>query len=448
MSRICLPFWLFTCVCVVWAHASLASPKPDIIFILADDLGSFDVGWRGGEIKTPNLDKLALAGARLEQFYAQPVCSPTRAALMTGRYPMRYGLQVGVIRPNAQYGLPLEERMLPQGLREAGYTTAMVGKWHLGSFDTNYWPNARGFDFWYGHLFGALDYFKHIRDGKHDWYRNGQTNHDEGYSTHLLAREAVRILRDQHKDKPLFLYVAFNAVHAPHQVPPEYRKAYEHLPEPRRTYAGMLAAMDEAIGKIVAAVDETSRRKNTLFIFSSDNGGPRPGIVTTNGPSRAGKGTVYEGGVRVAAFATWEGRIPARQIQTPMHMVDWYPTLLKLCGALSKQKFPLDGRDIWPSLTRGKPSPHDEIVLNIAPNNGAIRVGDWKLVVNDGDNRERRRRRNNPGTNELADVELFNLTKDPGEKTNLAANDPRRVKKLRARYDELAAQAVPPKNRE
>lgn len=427
------------------AHA--ASPKPDIIFILADDLGSFDVSWRGSEIKTPNLDRLALAGARLDQFYAQPVCSPTRAALMTGRYPMRYGLQVGVIRPNAQYGLPLEERMLPQGLREAGYTTAMVGKWHLGSFDTNYWPNARGFDFWYGHLFGALDYFEHIRDGKHDWYRNGRANHDEGYSTHLLAREAVRILRDQPKEKPLFLYVAFNAVHAPHQVPPEYKKPYEHLPEPRRTYAGMLAAMDEAVGKIVAAVDETNRRKNTLFIFSSDNGGPRPGVVTTNGALRAGKATVYEGGVRVAAFATWEGRIPARRIQTPLHMVDWYPTLLKLCGASSKQKLPVDGRDIWPCLTRGKASPHKEIVLNLAPNNGAIRAGDWKLVVNDGDNRERLSR-NNSGTNDAVKVELFNLAKDPAEKTNLAADEARRVKKLRARYDQLIAQAVPPRNRE
>jgi arylsulfatase A-like enzyme len=152
--------------------------------------------------------------------------------------------------------------------------------------------------------------------------------------------------------------------------------------------------------------------------------------------------------VRVAAFATWEGRIPARQIQTPLHMVDWYPTLLKLCGASSKQKLPIDGRDIWPSLTRGKASPHDEIVLNLAPNNGAIRAGDWKLVVNDGDNRERRRLLNNSGTNELAKIELFNLAKDPAEKTNLADDDPRRVKKLRARYDELAAQAVPPKNRE
>lgn len=434
--------------CILAGSMCPAAPRPDIIFIMADDLGSFDVGWRGGQIKTPHLDKLAMAGARLDQFYVQPVCTPTRAALMTGRYPIRYGLQVGVIRPDAQYGLPLEERMLPQALRDAGYTTAMVGKWHLGSFDTNYWPNARGFDLWYGHLFGALDYFTHIRDGKHDWYRNGETNHDEGYATHLLGREAARAVRDQPKEKPLFLYVAFNAVHAPHQVPPEYKSPYEHFPEPRRTYAGMLAAMDEAIGKIVAAVDDTGRRKNTLFIFSSDNGGPRPGIVTTNGPLRAGKGTVYEGGVRVAAFATWPDRIPARQVETPIHIVDWFPTLLKLCGASAKQKLPVDGRDIWPCLTRRKQSPHNEIVLNIAPNNGALRSGDWKLVVNDGDSRQRRRRRNDTGTNDSPKVELFNLASDPSEKRNVAADEPGRLKRLRARYDELARQAVPPKNRE
>jgi arylsulfatase A-like enzyme len=261
----------------------------------------------------------------------------------------------------------------------------------------------------------------------------------------LLAREAVRVITAQPKSKPLFLYLAFNAVHSPHQAPAEYKQPYAHLPEPRRTYAGMLAAMDEAVGKVVSAIEQTGRRKNTLFVFSSDNGGPRPGIVTTNGPLRAGKGTVYEGGVRVAAFATWDDRIPPRQIQTPMHMVDWYATLLRLCGAPTKQKLPVDGRDIWPCLTRGKSRPQDEIVLNIAPNNGAIRVGDWKLVVNDGDNRQRRRRNN---TNETAKVELFNLSEDPGEKKNLADAEPRRVKKLRERYDELAAQAVPPKNRE
>jgi arylsulfatase A-like enzyme len=434
---------------LAWPLSAGSAERPNIVFILADDLGSFDVGWRGGEIKTPHLDKLALAGARLEQFYVQPVCSPTRAALMTGRYPMRYGLQVGVIRPNARYGLPLEERLLPQALREAGYTTAMVGKWHLGSFESNYWPNARGFDSWYGHLFGAIDYFKHTRDDKHDWFRDGEPNHDEGYSTHLLAREAVRILRDHPTHKPLFLYVAFNAVHAPLQVPAEYKKPYERLPEPRRTYAGMVAALDEAVGQIASAIDESGRRKNTLIIFCSDNGGPRPGTVTSNNPLRAGKTTLYEGGVRVAAFAAWEGHIPPGTVTTPLHIVDWYPTLLKLAGASPRQKLPLDGVDLWPCLTAGKPSRHKEILLNSTPTVGALRMGDWKLVVhNTADTIASRRRANRTaGAFAPRSDELFNLVEDPQEKNNVAGAQPDRLRKLRSRYDELARQAAPPKNR-
>lgn len=210
---------------------------------------------------------------------------------MTGRYPMRYGLQVGVIRPWANYGLPLEERLLPQALHDAGYTTAICGKWHLGSFDQAYFPHARGFDHSYGHLFGALDYFTHTRDGKADWYRDDVPLKEEGYSTHLIAREAVRLIKAQPKEKPLFLYVPFNAVHAPHQVPDKYKAPYKNLPDPRRTYAGMVAAMDEAIGQILGSLDETGRRQNAFIFFSSDNGGPNPRRVTSNGPLRAGKGT-------------------------------------------------------------------------------------------------------------------------------------------------------------
>src|SRR6185295_13460945 len=291
--------------------------------ILSDDQGSYDVSWRGSEIKTPNLDALAASGAKLEQFYVQPVCSPTRASLMTGRYPMRYGLQVGVIRPWADYGLPLEERILPQALREVGYTTVICGKWHLGSFDKAYMPHARGFDHSYGHLFGALDYFTHVRDGKDDWYRDDVPFKEEGYSTHLIANEAARLVKAQPKDKPLFLYVPFNAVHAPHQVPDKYKEPYKSLPEPRQTYAGMVVAMDEAVGKILGALEETGRRKNALIFFSSDNGGPQPGKVTSNGPLRAGKGTVYEGGVQVVACAAWAGHIkPGSTVKTPMHMTD------------------------------------------------------------------------------------------------------------------------------
>src|SRR5262245_57577656 len=309
------------------AAPALAAEKPNVVFILADDLGWGDVGYHGSEIRTPNLDKLAAAGAKLEQFYVQPVCSPTRAAFLTGRYPMRHGLQVGVVRPWAQYGLPLEERTLAQAVKEAGYATAIVGKWHLGHFRPEYLPTRRGFDHQYGHYNGALDYFTHFRDGGFDWHRDDKACRDEGYSTHLLAKEACRIVAEHDATKPLFLYVPFNAVHAPHQVPETYKEPYAKLKEPRRTYAGMLAAMDVAIGQVVDAVEKKGLRKDTLFVFSSDNGGPQPGTVTSNGKLRAGKATVYEGGVRVAAFAAWDGPIkPGTVVNEPLHIVDWFPT--------------------------------------------------------------------------------------------------------------------------
>src|SRR5262245_38951696 len=197
-----------------------AADRPNVVFLLADDLGREDCGFMGGKaIKTPHIDQLAAAGATLDAFYVQPVCSPTRAALMTGRYPMRHGLQVGVVRPWAQYGLPLGARTLAQALKDAGYATAVVGKWHLGHFAPEYLPTRRGFDHQYGHYNGALDYFTHDRDGGFDWHRNDMVCRDEGYSTHLIARDAVQFVRDNAGKKPFFLYVPFNAVHAPHQVP-------------------------------------------------------------------------------------------------------------------------------------------------------------------------------------------------------------------------------------
>ncbi|MDB6028418.1 MAG: arylsulfatase family protein [Verrucomicrobiales bacterium] len=443
-------------LCAVTIGATLhAAEKPDIVFILADDLGYNDVGFAGGkEIKTPNLDKLAAGGTVLKQFYVQPVCSPTRASLMTGRYPMRYGLQVGVIRPWANYGLPLEEQMLPDALRSAGYSTTILGKWHLGSFDKAYAPTNRGFEHHYGHLFGAIDYFTHERDGKLDWYRDGEVLKEKGYSTHLIASEAERVIKAQPKNKPLFLYVPFNAVHAPHEVPESYKEPYKNLPEPRRTYAGMLAALDEGVGKIVAAIDSTGRRKNTLFIFSSDNGGPAPGKVTDNTPFRAGKGTLYEGGVRVCAFVAWDGHIKAgTSVNEPLHMVDWYPTLSKLTHASVKQKLPLDGLDAWPTIAKGKRSPHDAILFNSTPYNGAIRIGDWKLVLAgnhsevDGEAPDAKVGKKAGSKRMKADLlELFNLRDDPSETKNLADANPGKVKELRERYEVLAKQAATPKN--
>lgn len=413
--------------------------KPNIIYLLADDLGAADVGWRGSEIKTPHLDRLAKNGAQLEQFYAQPLCTPTRAAFLTGRYPIRYGLQMGVISPWADYGLPLEERLLPQALKSVGYETAIVGKWHLGIVNRAYLPTNRGFDHQYGLYNGATDYFTHVMNGGFDWHKNDQVNYDEGYTTHLISKEAVRIINERKRDQPLFLYVPFNAVHGPLQVPDNYSEPYSHFRRQRQTYAGMLAAMDEAVGQIVAAVEAQGELENTLFLFSSDNGGVNPGVVSDNGRLRAGKSTVYEGGVRVCAFASWKGKIkPGTVVNEPLHMVDWYPTLLKLAGASLEQPLPIDGKDAWPTIAQGAPSPHEEIILNITPNGGAIRVGDWKLVKSGG---------NQPLAAELKQprFELFNLQEDVEEKKNLAESQPAKLQELLARYQELEKQAVPAK---
>lgn len=440
-----------------------AAPRPNIVVILADDLGWADVGWHGTDIKTPHLDALASAGAKLERFYVQPLCSPTRAALLTGRYPMRHGLQVGVVRPWASHGLPLAERTLPQALKQVGYETAISGKWHLGHARPEYLPTRRGFDHQYGHYNGALDYFTHDRDGGHDWHRDDKVNRDEGYSTHLIAREAAKLVEQHDKSRPLFLYVPFNAVHSPHQVPPRYKEPYQNLPEPRRTYAGMVAAMDEAVGEVVAALDKKGIRDQTLILFSSDNGGPNPGRVTSNGPLKGQKGTLYEGGVRVPAFATWPGHIkPGSVVEAPLHIVDWYPTLLKLAGAPVEQPLPLDGRDAWPAIAEGKSSPHDVILLNTSPGSGAIRAGGWKLIVrnldvaDEGEGEEApakakaktkaqpKAKAKKKAAEAPKPIELYHIAEDPNERHDLAEENPAKVAELRALYDDLARQAMPP----
>lgn len=449
-SRYFIQALLYTLISTVFTETqSLAQSviKPNIIFILADDLGREDCGFMGGkEIKTPHLDKLAASGSILDAHYVQPVCSPTRAALMTGRYPMRHGLQVGVVRPWAKYGLPLEEQILPEILKSAGYKTAITGKWHLGHFEKPYLPTERGFDHQYGHYNGAIDYFTHIRDGGFDWHRDGKVSRDEGYSTDLIGNFGAEFVTQQSgRQQPFFLYVPFNAVHTPLQAPQKYIDMYPDLNGGRKTYAAMLTAMDDAVGRIVAAVDKAGQRENTLFIFSSDNGGPSPGRITDNGKYREGKGTVYEGGVRVAAFASWKNKIAAGQtITEPMHAVDWYPTIAKLVGNTTTQKLPADGKDVWPMLTRGEKSPHDAILMNTTPNIGAVRVGDWKLVVKLGEDNPEAEQTKKKKTARKS-VELFNLKSDPYEKTNLADKEPEKLRQLQLKLDSFAAQAITPK---
>lgn len=422
------------------ARVAGGAPRPHILYIMADDLGSADVGFRGSDIRTPNLDALAAGGARLGYFYTQPMCTPTRAALMTGRYPLRYGLQTAVIPSGADYGLATDEFLLPQALKEAGYRTALIGKWHLGHADQKYWPCQRGFDSFYGPLVGEIDHFKHEAHGVTDWYRDNEPVVEEGYDTDLLGAEAVRLIGGHDPKTPLFLYLAFTAPHTPYQAPQAYIDKYAGIADPqRRTYAAMITAMDEQIGKVVAALEARGLRENTLIVFHSDNGGTRDknfvgeGAVSgelppSNAPLRAGKGTLYEGGTRVAALANWPGRIAAGTTEGVMHVVDMLPTLAGLAGASLGQSKRLDGVDMWPTLAAGQPG-RGEVVYNVEPSQGAVREGVWKLVWK---------------VELPPKVELFDLSKDPGETNDLAAAHPDKVAALKERVVDLARSMADP----
>lgn len=430
-------------------------PKPNIILILADDLGYADVGFHGSEIKTPNLDKLAAAGAKLESFYALPVCTPSRCALLTGRYPIRYGRQYNVLRPGSQVGLSLNERLLPEALRDAGYATIQCGKWHVGHFDPAYLPTQRGFDHSYG-LREGLNRVHHHLTGGQDLQRDGKPCADEGWLADLLTREAVSQIEHRDPHKPLFLYLAYHSPHGPVDCPPRYAEPYAALGPVRSVYAGMIAEMDEGIGRVLAAVDQQGMRANTLFLFSSDNGGLTvKGDIAHNTPLRAGKGSLYEGGCRVAACATWDGHIPAgSSVTAPLHLVDWFPTLVTLAGGSLESKLPLDGLDAWAAITRGAPSPHDTILLNTVGRSGAVRMGDWKLVRNgsegddeetgDSKTREEKMRKRQAQRTAADSFELFNLADDPSEMKNLARSEPERLGQLRERLERFAREAVPP----
>lgn len=439
----------FALVAVTWltasmAHADPAPARPHIVHIVADDLGWKDVGFNGAtDIKTPNIDALARSGAKLSQFYVQPMCTPTRAALMTGRYPMRYGLQTAVIPSVSAYGLDTTEWLMPQALKEAGYRTAIIGKWHLGHADKAYWPRQRGFDVQYGPLIGELDYFTHQEHGVLDWYRDNQPVREEGYTTTLLGKEAAKLIETHNPDQPLYLYLAFNAPHTPYQAPQEYIDRYAGIEDPtRRVYAAMVTCLDDEIGRVVAALDKKGIRQNTLILFHSDNGGTHnpmfAGVMADvskikipcdNGPYRDGKGSLFEGGARVAALANWPGRVTPGEAGGIIHAVDIYPTLAALAGASTAKCKPLDGVNVWEAIASGAPSPRTEVVYNVEPFRGAIRQGDWKVIWR---------------TLLPSSVDLYNLAQDPAEQNNLAAQHPETVARMQARLNALAAEAAKP----
>ena len=406
---------------------SKAASRPHIIHILVDDMGWNDVSYHGSAIKTPHIDQLAKDGAELDQFYVQPTCTPTRAAMMTGRYPLRYGLHRFVLRPWHTSSLPLNETTVATQLRQFGYTTAVCGKWHLGMYTMDQTPLGRGFDHQYGHLGGHLDFFKHTYYKGLDWHRNVKPLHENGYATKLIADEAIRLIEKHQTKRPLYLYLPFNAPHLPLQAPKEWLDKYSHLQPPSRAkYAAMVGCLDHHIGRIVKALEASDSFKNTMIIFSSDNGG---GATVTHGadnsPLKGTKGQLYEGGIRVPASITWKGVIKAGQkIQAPLHAVDLFPTMIAAAGRKAPPTLHLDGINLLP-LLQGKKNPiaEREIIHNAMGKRAAIRAGDWKLLQNADHGK--------PTTPNS--YELYNIRKDPSEQRNLAAQHPQIVEKLKKR---------------
>jgi arylsulfatase A-like enzyme len=402
--------------------------KPNFILILADDLGYGDIGCFGSTIhKTPNLDVMAKGGMKFTDFHSNgAMCSPTRAALLTGRYQQRAGIQkvlsgIGSKRENG--GLALEQVTFAEVLKNAGYSTGIFGKWHLGH-TLGLSPIQQGFENFRGFLGGGQDYHSHIdRSGYYDWWQNDKIQRVKGYSTDLLSDYAVDFI-EENKDKPFCLYLPYQAVHFPYQGRNDKadrtegkkwsRLKYGSRKDQRNAYKEMVEAMDEGIGRILATVKKLGLEQNTLIFFTSDNGGHEK--VASCKPLRGWKGQMWEGGHRVPTIAYWPGRIAPGTVtdQTTLTM-DLFPTMAAQAGAELPEKLKLDGIDIMPVMQGGKAPQRD--VFWATSTTAVIRRGDWKLIV-------RNKKHFAPG------IELFNLADDLQEKNNLAESKPGILKQL------------------
>jgi arylsulfatase A-like enzyme len=425
--------WMALAVAAVFATPAIAADakKPNIVVLLADDLGYGDLGIHGGkDIPTPNLDALAKAGVRATSGYVSgPYCSPTRAGFLTGRYQQRFGHEFnpgGATKEN-QIGLSVEETTLPARLKDAGYATALVGKWHLGNAP-QFHPQKRGFDEFFGFLGGAHGYFPGGNPND-PIQRNGEPVDEQEYLTDAFAREASAFITRK-KAEPFFLYLAFNAVHNPQHAKPEHLERFKHIAdERRRTYAGMLTALDDAVGKVVATLKDNGLEDNTLVFFFSDNGGPAVN-GSTNTPLNGQKATTWEGGIRVPFFVKWPAKIKAGGVyDQPVIQLDILPTALAAAGAPATSKKPLDGVNLLPYLTGEKTSaPHENLYWRFGQQI-ALRQGDWKLLKVAGDKQPR----------------LYNLKDDIGETKDLASAQPEKLQKLQAVWDEWNSTLVEPK---
>ena len=410
------------------ACCTSSNAATNLVVFVADDLGWGDVGYHDSEIRTPSIDRLAAEGTRLERFYAHPLCSPTRGAMLTGRSPMTTGLLMPT-EPWYSSGLPLDEKLLPEYLKDAGYQTFAVGKWHLGPNHRSYHPQSRGFDHYYGHLGGFINYDLHTIWRGVDWQRNGTTVIEEGYSTHLIAKEAIRLIKARNKNAPMFLYVTFNAPHAPLQAPESSVAEYADIENiDRRTYAAMVSEMDHGIGQVLATLEDEDLQEDTLVLFMSDNGGAVP-LGANNGRLRGGKGTTWEGGIRVPAVLWWPKRLQAGSIHEQMITAeDILPTLFGALDVSPEWSKPLDGSNQWPSIAEGQKAENRVHILARHDREQylvALFQDEWKLVqMNDQESGE-------------LQFQLFRISEDPYEQNDLAAERPDVLEQLLSRFRAL-----------
>lgn len=420
----------------LFALASVAHAAPNFVFIIADELGWADVAFHGGSAPTPNLDKLVQEGVELTQHYVAPVCSPTRTGLMTGRCWSRFN----VTTPQNPRALRWDTVTLPRALKSVGYDTCLTGKWHLGS-RPEWGPNHFGFDHSYGSLAGGVGPYDHqYKKGEFQptWHRNEKLISESGHVTDLITNEACDWL-SKRSEKPFFLYVPFTAVHLPIKEPAEWlaKVPASITGEVARHYAACVMHLDDSVGRLVATLEKTGKRSETLIIFTSDNGGstaenngqtypaddyPAGPLPGNNKPLRNEKGTVYEGGTRVPCIVNWPGKLQPGTHTAPVQIVDWMPTFCALAGYKPDRDLKWDGANLWPQLAEGA-APALHPIYTVAPGfkSRSFRVGDHKLVL----------------TNK-ADIELYDIANDPNEKNDLAAKNPEKVAELQKALEAYA----------
>lgn len=420
-----------------------AKEKPNVIVIVADDLGWNDVGYHGGDIETPSLDRLAKEGVQLDRFYTTPICSPTRAALMTGRDPIRLGIAYGVIMAWDNIGVHPDEHFMPESFKSAGYQTAMVGKWHLGHAQMTYHPNQRGFEHFYGHLHTEVGFYPPFANqGGRDFQRNGVSIDDQGYETFLLADEVSRYIRERDKNKPFFVYMPFIAPHTPLDAPQELQDKYQDIntdlaparakqtdstrqmskmllqKSARPMYAAVVDGMDQAIGRVLDTLDREKLTDNTIVLFFSDNGGAAYSVGgADNAPLRGGKGETFEGGIRVTSLMRWPDALdPGQKMEQIMTAMDVFPTLADAAGIKAENKRAFDGRSMWPAISEGKAVARKELVYfaSETPIYGHFNLtafnDEWKLVQEIEQDQ----------LSTTVTNHLFKIQEDPNEYNNLA----------------------------